>query len=60
MESLSAADSRRRLSDVPRSGGFFSPRSTIEVEKLFMEGSNRMFGDDRQQMNKDIISLGIE
>ena len=26
MESLSAADSRRRLSDVPRSGGFFSPR----------------------------------
>ena len=55
MESLSAADSRRRLSDVPRSGGFFSPRSTIEVEKLFIKGSNRMFGDNRQQMNNDII-----
>ena len=59
MESLSAADSRRRLSDVPRSGGFFSPRSTIEVE-LFIEGSNRMIGDNRQQMNNGFILLGIE
>ena len=59
MESLSAADSRRRLSDVPRSGGFFSPRSTIEVE-LFIKSSNRMIGDNRQQMNNGFISLGIE